>query len=150
MGKSVSLIAAVQLLLMAGIAGAQAPQATPVDQQLYVTRQDCKYLVAHQPDPGVAYKPGIDVHGRYVAPADLPGQQSFDLPNKIEFDLKLNPLAYAPQQGNAPSGALSNTTINLGHVEVDLLTGQAKLNGHALGDEQTRIVTEACKKVGYR
>src|SRR5579871_1478315 len=105
------------------------------DQQLYVTRQDCARLVAHHPDPGVEYKPGVDVRGKYVAPADLPAQNNFPLPDKIEFDLKLNPLAYAPSQGNAPSGALSNTATNLGHVEVDLASGQAKLNGHALDDE---------------
>ena len=126
-----------------------AATAASADGPVYVTRQDCARLVAHHPDAGVEYKPGTDVHGRYVAPADLPGQNSFALPDKIEFDLKLNPLAYAPQ-GNVPPGALQNTTTNLGHVEVDLLNGQAKLNGHALDDEQTRIVTEACRKAGYR
>lgn len=150
MRKTLSLIAAALLLLAAEPGAAQAPQPAPVSEELYVTRQDCKQLVTHHPDPGVEYKPGTDVHGKYVAPADLPGQQSVALPDKIEFDLRLNPLAYAPQQGNAPSGALSNTNINLGHVEVDLLSGQAKLNGHALDGEQTRIVTEACRKAGYR
>ena len=119
------------------------------DQPLYVTRQDCARLAAHHPDPGVEYKPGQDVHGRYVAPADLPGQGGISLPDKIEFDLKLNPLDYAPQP-KAPPGALQNTGANLGHVEVDLATGRAKFNGQALDDEQTRIVTEACRKAGYR
>jgi hypothetical protein len=150
MGKSVSLAAASLLALVFGCAQAQAPQAASADQQLYVTRQDCKQLVAHRPDPGVEYKPGTDVHGKYVTPADVPGQESFSLPDKIEFDLRLNPLAYAPQQGNVPAGALQNSTANLGHVEVDLLSGQAKLNGHALDGEQTRIVAEACRKAGYR
>lgn len=135
----------VPFLLIANVALADGA----TDQPLYVTRQDCNKLVAHHPDPSVEYKPGTDVHGRYVAPADLPSQNNFALPDKIEFDLRLNPLAYAPQS-NAPSGALSNTATNIGHVEVDLLNGQAKLNGHALDDEQTRIVTEACRKAGYR
>jgi len=148
--KKLSLIGASLLLLAAGSGRAQAPQAGTADQELYVTRQDCKNLVTHHPDPGVEYKPGVDVHGKYVAPADLPGQQSFTLPDKIEFDLKLNPLAYAPSQGNAPAGSFSNTGTNLGHVEIDLGSGQAKLNGHALDGEQTRIVTEACRKAGYR
>jgi hypothetical protein len=150
MVKTVSKIGVSLLALVAVPVLAQQPQAEPVDQQLYVTRQDCKQLVAHHADASVEYKPGVDVHGKYVAPADLPGQETFKLPDKIEFDLKLNPLAYAPSQGNAPSGALSNTNVNLGHVEVDLLSGQAKLNGHALDGEQTRLVTEACRKAGYR
>jgi len=149
--KNLLAIAGASLLSLAVFpVRAQAPQSTVEGQSLYVTRQDCKQLVAHHPDPGVEYKPGVDVHGRYVAPADLPGQPTIDLPDKIQFDLRLNPLAYAPSQGNAPSGALSNTNTNLGHVEVDLLSGAAKFNGHALDGEQTRIVTEACRKAGYR
>jgi len=150
MKKSLSLIGASHLLLVATSAVAQAPPPGVVDQQLYVTRQDCRQLVAHHPDANVEYKPGVDVHGKYVAPADLPGQTDFKLPDKIEFDLRINPLAYAPQQGNVPPGALQNTGTNIGHVEVDLLSGQAKLNGNALDGEQTRIVTEACRKAGYR
>ena len=46
------------LLLFAGAAFA--------DQPVYVTKQDCARLAAHHPDPGVDYKPGADVHGRYV------------------------------------------------------------------------------------
>jgi hypothetical protein len=117
--------------------------------QVYVTKADCARLMAHHPDPNVEYKPGADVHGRYVAPADLPDQNNFSLPDKIEFDLRLNPLAYAPQ-GKAPPGAFQNTGADIGHVEVDLASGAAKLNGHALDGEQTAIVAEACRKAGYR
>ena len=150
MGKPVSVIVVGGFVLASACGLAQAPSPPPPDQQLYVTRQDCKQLVAHHSDAGVEYKPGTDVHGRYVAPADLPGQPGIALPDKIEFDLRLNPMAYAPQAGNVPSAALSNTSTNLGHVEVDLLSGQARFNGHALDGEQTRIVTEACRKAGYR
>ena len=123
--------------------------APAVDQQLYVTRQDCRQLVAHHPDPGVEYKPGVDARGRYVPPADLPDGNGLKLPDKITFDLRLDPLAYAPQ-GKAPAGAFRNTGADLGRVEVDLPSGQARFNGHALDDEQTRIVTEACRSAGYR
>lgn len=127
-----------------------ATAASADEQPVYVTRQDCARLVAHHPDPNVEYKPGADVHGKYVAPADLPGQTNFKLPDKIEFDLRLNPLAYAPQQGNTPAGALQNTGTNIGHVEVDLASGAAKLNGQSLDGEQTQLVTDACRKAGYR
>ncbi len=140
-----NLLSLSAILLSASSAAADTAQ----DQQLFVTRQDCARLVAHHPDPGVEYKPGVDVRGKYVAPADLPAQNNVALPDKIEFDLRLNPLAYAPSSG-APAGAFQNTGTNIGHVEIDLKNGQAKLNGHALDDEQTRIVTEACRKAGYR
>ncbi len=149
MSNRLSVLALLPLLGAGNCALAQNAQGAPADQQLYVTRQDCSRLLAHHPDPGVDYKPGTDVHGRYVAPADLPSQSSFNLPDKIEFDLKLNPLAYAPQ-GSTPTGALSNSATNLGHVEIDLASGAAKLNGHALDDQQTQMVTDACRKAGYR
>jgi len=148
--KNLLFFSIILPILLAGDgAQAQAPATPPVDQQVYVTRQDCSRLVAHHTDPGVAYQPGTDVHGHYVPPADLPGGGDIGLPDKVTFDLRLNPLAYAPQSG-APANAFSNTGTNIGHVEVDLASGAVKLNGQSLDGEQTRIVTEACKKAGYR
>lgn len=40
---------------------------------LSVTLGACRTLVAHHPSPDVTYQPGVDVEGRAVAPADLPG-----------------------------------------------------------------------------
>src|SRR5688572_15205808 len=31
----------------------------------------CREVIRHVPDADVAYKPGVDVHGKKVAPADL-------------------------------------------------------------------------------
>lgn len=39
---------------------------------LSVTLGACQRLVAHHPVPDVTYRPGVDVLGRPVAPADLP------------------------------------------------------------------------------
>lgn len=144
--KTVSFLAAFVALQHGSLADSPA-----LDQKLYVTRQDCRQLVAHHPDPGVEYKPGQDVHGKYVAPADLPDSPQLDLPAKVAFDLRLNPLAYAPgARGTAPAGAFLNTETDLGHVEVDPRSGAATLGGHSLTDEQTRIVTDACRSAGYR
>ena len=38
---------------------------------LSVKPDDCAALVAHVPDDDVAYRPGVDVRGNKVAPADL-------------------------------------------------------------------------------
>lgn len=130
---------------------AQNPQAAPNDLPVYVTRQDCSQLAAHHPDPGVTYQPGTDVHGRYVAPADLPGTQNFNvLPDRVTFDLKVNPLAYGAKQSTAPGDKYSNTAMSAAHIDVDLLSGAVKLNGQPLDSEQARTVTEACRKAGYR
>ena len=37
----------------------------------------------HEPAPDVAYQPGVDVHGRAVAPADLNGGSQIELPDVI-------------------------------------------------------------------
>lgn len=73
-----------------------AEQVTVTNQPVYVTRSDCARLLSYQPSPDVTYKPGQDVHGNYVAPADLPGSQIPGLlPDKVEFNLAINPMNYA-------------------------------------------------------
>jgi hypothetical protein len=117
---------------------------------VYVSRQDCARLVAHRPDPGVAYQPGTDVHGRYVAPADLPSDSNLKLlPDRVTFDLKVNPLAYGGGAANPNSGRFGNTNVPVAKIEVDLLSGAVKINGESLDGEQTRIVTEACRQASH-
>jgi hypothetical protein len=138
---------------MAVLALVPAPSGAENDDNLpvYVTRQDCARLVAHHPDANVTFQPGKDVHGRYVAPADLPNDNDFKLlPDRITFDLKVNPLAFGAQQSTNAEGKFSNTAINAAHIDVDLASGTVRINGRTLDGEQTRIVTEACSKAGYR
>ena len=139
------------LLLSLGVfpGAAQDTQGKTGDLPVYVTRQDCSQLVAHHADAGVAYQPGVDVHGKYVAPADVPGPNYNILPDKVTFDLKVNPLAYGAQQSTTAGGKYSNTAVPMAHIEVDLLSGAVKLNGQSLDGEQTRIVTDACRRAGY-
>jgi len=139
------------LILVATRLTAQNAPAATADLQVYVTRQDCARLVAHHPDPGVAYQPGTDIHGKPVAPADLPGSQNLKLlPDRITFDLKLNPLAYGAPQSASNAQKFANTQIPVAHIDVDILSGAVRINGQSLDNEQTRIVTEACRKAGYR
>lgn len=136
------------LLAMFACTSALADQVGVSGGGIYVTRKDCMALVAHHPAADVTYQPGVDVHGRYVAPADLPGSQPADiLPGKLRFDVQVNPLAH----GSATQAAkYSNTTMSVARVEVDMKTGAATLNGRPLGDMQSRALLEACHKAGYR
>ena len=130
---------------------AAADPVTVTESPVYITRNDCQALVGHQPSTDVTYKPGVDVHGKYVAPADLPGSQMSGLvPDKITFDLKINPLAYAPALPTAQGQKFANTAMPLAHVEVDLKTGETRLNGRPLDDAQTLVVREACRKAGFQ
>ncbi len=51
---------------------------------------DCRRVVAHVASADVEYRPGVDVRGRKVAPADLGGGSPIKLPDEIAFDIKVN------------------------------------------------------------
>lgn len=50
----------------------------------------CQSLPAYSPDPGVEYRPGVDVHGRPVAPADLNAALAADLNEVIRVPVTLD------------------------------------------------------------
>lgn len=133
---------------------AEADQVTITGGTVYVTREDCAQLTRHQPAPDVAYKPGADVHGKYVPPADLPGSTYPNLlPDKLQFDVQANPLAYGGsrlRQEAGPGGKFANTTLPVAHVEVDLKSGGATVNGRPLSVAQEGALREACRKAGVR
>lgn len=158
---TVLIIPAIALSEPVGVSGAS----------VYVTRSDCMALVRHHPSADVTYQPGADVHGKYVAPADLPGNNGgLTLPDKVQFDLKINPMDYVKgQQGGATgtgsgtsssasgtstssgtSGKYANTAMPAARISVDLKTGQTSLNGQSLESEQDLYVLEACRKAGFR
>lgn len=45
----------------------------------------CRYVARHQPNADVEYKPGFDVNGKPVVPADLPDSYAIDLPKSIDI-----------------------------------------------------------------
>jgi hypothetical protein len=112
-----------------------------------VSRDDCRRLVNHQPDPGVAYKPGVDVRGKPVAPADLAAIDQNAVPSQITIDLQTL-LGQLPLT-NAPA-SLGNSYVHQGQVSIDLATGAVTLNGQKVGENAAATVVEACRKAGVR
>lgn len=113
------------ILLLMPLAPAWAEQVTMTGQPVYVTRSDCARLLTFHPSPDVAYKPGQDVHGKYVAPADLPGSQIPGLvPDKIEFNLNINPMNYA--QRNKAQQSVTSASQALVANNQTLRSAQAK------------------------
>jgi hypothetical protein len=133
-----------------------ADQVSVTGAPLYVTRGDCAALVQHHPSPDVAYRPGTDVHGKYVPPADLPGSNlNTELPGKAQFHIVINPLTFSQANaGQVPSAAeqskYGNTMMAVGRVDVDIKTGDATFNGRPLTGTQDQAVREACRKAGIR
>jgi hypothetical protein len=62
--------------------------ANPVfAQKLQISKQACNNAVRHVPAPNGAYKPGVDVYGRKIVPADIGGGSPIQIPKIIEFEV---------------------------------------------------------------
>ncbi len=92
-------LAALLLALSAGPAPAQTQPLLPGPIQLtpdagrerpVVDLSLCQRLTRHVPAPDVEYKPGVDVHGRPVVPADLPGSAGVQPPIPIDLPLSID------------------------------------------------------------
>ena len=105
-----------------------------------VSRQDCGRITVHTPAPGVEYKPGEDVQGRKVAPADLGGGSAIVLPNEIVIDIgiKLDE-KYGLGAGGVYAGAAS-----VGKVAVR--DGALYWNDRRMDAADQHAIAEACRK----
>lgn len=128
--------------LLTGLAAFAA--AAGAAETVTVTRADCARLVTHVPDPGVAYRPGVDVRGRPVAPADLGGTPTIKLPDEIEVPVTLDMLARYGLPANSSLYKLDDTRIGTARVRVK--DGRAWFNGAPLGDEESFALARACRK----
>ena len=135
------LLSAVALADEVGVGGGK-----PV-----IGRQDCEALATYHTPPGVNYQPGVDVNGRPVAPADLPGTNSYQLPRRVQFDVVINPMTYAGGQGagSAAAGQYANTMLPVAHVAIDLATGEATIDGKPMDSDQEAYLRRICREAGY-
>ena len=124
-----------------------AASETPKEPTIIVTRAACKELVSHVPDDDVTYKPGVDVRGNKVAPADLNGGSNIlnALPKEIEFPVTIDFFKYA---GIAvPNGVSGEQNIGT----ISYRNGRVYFNDQPLGDDaNTAELIEACRKAGFR
>ena len=106
----------------------------------------CRALTKHEPDANVNYQPGVDVHGKPVAPADLAGAQKMQLPQTITIPLTLQLAKVLNLNTNQyPYNQLGNSTeVQLGTFTV---TGDKVLfNGQPISDTQQDNLAVLCMK----
>ena len=103
-----------------------------------ITRADCARLVAHVPDPDVAYEPGVDVYGREVAPADLGGAPRIELPETILIGIEIDLLA----RFGIP---VSHAGAEVG--EVAYRDGRFTFNGQPLQDQAQAELAARCQEI---
>src|SRR5436305_13655668 len=89
-------VSGIALLWAATAAGAPSSAPPPggasvsSDGRVVVSSKACAEVVAHVPDAGFAYIPGVDVNGNAVAPADLPDTTSPIAPENFPIFLTLD------------------------------------------------------------
>jgi len=134
-------------LIVAGMGLLALVAAAPATaQQVAVTAEQCRQLVAHFPDPGVNYTPGVDVYGRKVAPADLPSSGGIATPQTYTFDVNADLRKY----GVSSNSPLSLPSVGVGRITIEDQGRQVYFNGQPLGDTEQRAVAEACRQQGLR
>lgn len=137
MNKGSVAAAAVAIALTAGMAPAIAAETV-----IRIPRADCARMVEHRPAPGVAYKPGVDVRGKKVAPADLPGSNAvIKVPKLVEIEISFNPL-----RGGAGS-RFGRSELIVGRVQFNLETGAATFNGQPLTDPEQAELARKCQRI---
>jgi len=112
--------------VLAGIAAAAAE--TPAAPRVSITRGECQRLIRQLATPGAAYRPGVDVHGKPVAAADMPGSGGAIkvLPDVIEFNYSVNPVGYGQAKAAAAqSAALAAKSAAIGNQQSANSAGQA-------------------------
>lgn len=129
------------LFLAAAVpAAAYAAETAAVDPAL------CQALVKHTPSADATYQPGVDVNGKPVAPADLPGAPQMKLPDRLEIPLTLS-LAKVLNLNTSqyPYNQLgTGTEAQLGLLTVE--GDRVLFNGKPISDTQQDNLAVLCMK----
>ncbi len=138
----------VSLVLAAAVpATAQTSGEASASVPVIVDGATCLMLVeapTGTPVPGVAYTPGVDVHGRSVVPAEGPGARPLDwLPETVTIDLSV-PLA--DRLGGAAGTARYEADARLGRLAVGR-DGGVTLDGRPLVGADVAELREACRRL---
>src|SRR5262245_32003388 len=115
--------AAVVALALSVVVSATSPAA---DHPIKIARSDCDRLVDYVPPPDVFYRPGVDVQGRPVAPADLDGGWQMQLPQYVSIDITRDIINQSDLPANSP---LFRAEAFIGVVDIDLRDGHVRFNG---------------------
>lgn len=113
-------------------------------QKATVSERECRQLVDHQASQDVNYKPGVDVRGRPVAPADLPSSGAqIQAPKSFTIDLKTSLSGKFGIPANSP---LLDPSVEIGKITVEDGGKRVLYNGQPLGGAERSALAEACRQ----
>lgn len=118
--------------------------AAPANAEIAISRKDCQRLVNHEPAPDIAYQPGVDVHGRPVAPADLGGGQQIQLPDVIYIPIEV---LVQDKYGIPANSVLYDATALIGVVAVR--GNRVYFEDQELTDPEVAALEQACRDRGF-
>ena len=142
---SVCLLAALGILWNALEAFPGVAQTSgAVQNTVVLTRADCSRLTAHVPSADATYQPGVDVRGRAVAPADLPGTPQIVMPEEITIAITVDLQA---RFGIPVTSNLYKPEASIGTVVVRP-DGRASFNGQPLTSQEQSALGYLCQRQG--
>ncbi|MEO5373927.1 MAG: hypothetical protein H7840_06550 [Alphaproteobacteria bacterium] len=129
-------------LIIIGAAAFPA-QTMAADATARIDRAACARLVEHVPADDVAYRPGVDVRGNAVAPANVGGGRSIKVPEEISIDIGRD---IASKYMPGVAGGYGKTSVGT----VTVKNGKTYFNGEPIADRDQAALAAACKKAGIR
>ena len=111
-------------------------------QTVTVSEADCARFTAHAPSNGVAYKPGVDVHGNKVVPADLGGSVTISAPKSFEIPITMD----LQKRLGIPVSPSQFQTQNFTVGVVKWENGRATFNGEPLQNEEAAKLSALCQQ----
>lgn len=110
----------------------------------------CRKVTVGSTSPDVEYKPGVDVKGRAVVPAEGPGGGLDPAMGRKILDVIRIPISVdlAKRMGLGGNGTRFGSEIPLG--EVTLRGNQMYLDGAPLTNTEQNQISEACRRAGFR
>ena len=105
-----------------------------------LSKKECQAVIVHTPSADTAYKPGVDVYGRKVAPADAPGSASpIKIPDEVNIDIGFN---LKDKYGLGATGAFTGESV-IGKATVK--GGRVYYDGKPLDNSDQQSVADACR-----
>ena len=150
--RSLSLISALGI-------GFSSFTLTAHAETVALSTADCSKLVQHVLADDVTYKPGVDVRGKAVAPADLGGGYNVQIPEEINIQIGIDLAdrlalrdarrATPPIPGLSPANPVRKVMPFEGKAPIGTLTtkgNDAYWNGERIASQDEALLAEACRK----
>lgn len=137
-----SLISIVGLIAFIGLPFELA-QAT--ENEVKISKRDCQRLVRDRSAADVEYKPGVDIHGHKVAPANVGGTTpKLKLPNELTIDIGVD---LEKHLGVGDDSEKFSGNVSIGKVKFDHRTGRVTFNGQSIDNSHTNAFALQCREL---